>query len=317
VRSYKPEVREKAIESIRRIVRGQAVSAGIPEDRMPEVKVQDEFTPALYNDPTLTRRLGGVLKTWLSADRVRTVDPAMGGEDFSEYGRTAEKVPLFDLWVGAVPAGTDPANAPGLHSNRFAPELKPALETAVTALAAEVLELLPRGAQEAIVNAEAEAWTERVHAAAHGAAVEQREASGLRIEDKGPIVALHWRGLEDEIAAEAVAEEIAEQAKSQGLVIHRGRSVIELRAPVTSNKGDAIHALLEGVEIDHALYVGDDRTDLDAFRALRALQHEGRLSEILCVGVRSEQTPSELLAEADLLVDGTEGVASLLSALIG
>ena len=177
------------------------------------------------------------------------------------------------------------------------------------------LELLPRGAQEAIVNAEAEAWTDRVHAAAHGAVAEQREASGLRIEDKGPIVALHWRGLEDEIAAEAVAEEIAEQAKSQGLVIHRGRSVIELRAPVTSNKGDAVHALLEGVEVDNALYVGDDRTDIDAFRALRALQHEGRLSEILCVGVRSEQTPSELLAEADLLVDGTDGVASLLAAL--
>jgi len=144
VRSYKPEVREKAIESIRRIVRGQAIAAGIPEDRMPEVKVQDEFTPALYNDPTLTRRLAGVLKTWLSADRVRTVDPVMGGEDFSEYGRTAEKVPLFDLWVGAVPSGTDPANAPGLHSNRFAPELKPTLETAVTALTAELLELLPR-----------------------------------------------------------------------------------------------------------------------------------------------------------------------------
>ena len=177
------------------------------------------------------------------------------------------------------------------------------------------LELLPRGAQESIVNAEAEAWTDRVHAAAHGVAAELREASGLRIEDKGPIVALHWRGLEDEIAAEAVAEQIAEHAKAGGLLIHRGRSVIELRAPVTSNKGDAVHALLGGVEVDNALYAGDDRTDIDAFRALRALQHEGRLSEILCVGVRSEQTPSELLAEADLLVDGTEGVSSLLSAL--
>ena len=69
----------------------------------------------------------------------------------------------------------------------------------------------------------------------------------------------------------------------------------------------------DGFEV--SLYAGDDRTDIDAFRALRALQHEGRLSEILCVGVRSEQTPSELLAEADLLVDGTEGVSSLLSAL--
>lgn len=144
VRSYKPEVRAQALESIRRIVRGQAIAAGIPEDRMPEVRVQDEFTPALYNDPVLTRRLGGVLTRWLGAERVRTVTPAMGGEDFSEYGRTPEKVPLFDLWVGAVPAGMEPDKAPGLHSSRFAPELKPALETAVLALTAEVLELLPR-----------------------------------------------------------------------------------------------------------------------------------------------------------------------------
>ena len=177
------------------------------------------------------------------------------------------------------------------------------------------LELLPRGANEPTVNAEAEAWSDRVHAAALEAFPELREESGLLVEDKGPIVALHWRGLDDEEAAEAVAEQIAVQAKAQGLVIHRGRSVIELRAPVTSNKGDAVHALLAGVDVENALYVGDDRTDLDAFRALRALQHEGRLSEVRCVGVRSEQTPSELLAEADLLVDGTEGVASLLSAL--
>jgi len=150
------------------------------------------------------------------------------------------------------------------------------------------LELLPRGAHEAIVNAEAEAWTDRVHAAALEAFPELREQSGLRIEDKVPIVALHWRGLDDEAAAEAVAEQIAEQAKARGLLIHRGRSVIELRAPVTSDKSDAVYALLEGVDIDSALYVGDDRTDVDGFRALRALQNKGRLSEILCVGVRSE-----------------------------
>ncbi len=177
------------------------------------------------------------------------------------------------------------------------------------------LELLPRGAHEPTVNAEAESWTDRVQAAARETIPQLREETGLRIEDKGPIVALHWRGLDDEVAAEAVAEQIAEHAKSEGLLIHRGRSVIELRAPVTSNKGDAVHALLDVASVSNALYVGDDRTDLDAFRSLRALQHEGQLIEVLCVGVRSDQTPSELLAEADLLVDGTEGVNSLLSAL--
>lgn len=143
VRSFTDEVRNSTLESIRRIVRAQAQSVGVPEDRMPEVRLRDENTPALYNDPTLARRLGAVLRSNLGDARVREVKPAMGGEDFSEFGRTPEKVPLFDLWVGVVPADQDPAKAPSLHSSRFAPDLKPTLETAVHSLAAEILELLP------------------------------------------------------------------------------------------------------------------------------------------------------------------------------
>lgn len=143
VRSYRDDVRQRTLESIRRIVHGQALSTGIPEDRLPEVRMKDEFTPALYNDPTLTRRLAAALGHWLAADRIRPVRPAMGGEDFSEFGRTGEKVPLFDLWVGTVPRDTDPTQAPSLHSSKFNPDLQPTLETAVLALTAEVLELLP------------------------------------------------------------------------------------------------------------------------------------------------------------------------------
>ncbi len=148
VRSYTDEVRDKTLASIRRIVRGQAIAAGIPEDRMPEVVLQDNFTPALYNDPKLAARCRGVLKGALGDDRVLDAQPEMGGEDFSEFGRTAEKVPLFDLWIGAVEPGkyaTAKAAGralPSLHSNQFAPDHGPALETAVTSLSACVLELL-------------------------------------------------------------------------------------------------------------------------------------------------------------------------------
>jgi trehalose 6-phosphate phosphatase len=65
----------------------------------------------------------------------------------------------------------------------------------------------------------------------------------------------------------------------------------------------------------HAVYVGDDNTDLDAFEALRRLTADGRLDGGLCVGVRSDETPPELEAQADLLVDGPPGVRTLLSAL--
>ena len=75
-------------------------------------------------------------------------------------------------------------------------------------------------------------------------------------------------------------------------------------------------ALLREADVDAALYVGDDLTDLDAFRGLRELAETGRLEHALCVGVRSEETPGELEASADLLVDGTREVRQVLEALL-
>ena len=72
----------------------------------------------------------------------------MGGEDFSEFGRTADKIPICMFWLGSV----DPARVaeaqrggkalPSLHSNLYHPVAKPTLETGVTAMTAAVLELL-------------------------------------------------------------------------------------------------------------------------------------------------------------------------------
>jgi trehalose 6-phosphate phosphatase len=65
-----------------------------------------------------------------------------------------------------------------------------------------------------------------------------------------------------------------------------------------------------------AVYVGDDVTDLDAFHALRAMAAEGELQSALCVAVRSEESPPELVEQADLVVDGQSGVRGLLEALL-
>jgi trehalose 6-phosphate phosphatase len=73
---------------------------------------------------------------------------------------------------------------------------------------------------------------------------------------------------------------------------------------------------LRGTDLDAAIYVGDDRTDLDAFRSLRDEVTAGRLRTAVCVGVRSDETPEELQAGADLLVDGPKGVRDLLRALL-
>jgi trehalose 6-phosphate phosphatase len=141
------------------------------------------------------------------------------------------------------------------------------------------------------------------------------ERVGIRTEDKGAIVGLHWRGADNEGAAESLAHEIASEAEWQGLVPHRGRKVLEIRPNVAINKGVAVAALLASRPIEAALYGGDDRTDVDAFTALRTLREDGRLSATACIAVASDESPPEVAAEADLTVDGPEGFVRVLEAL--
>src|SRR6266850_2515664 len=102
VRSYTDEVRHQTIAAIKRIVRGQALTAGVPDDRLPEVKVLDDFTAATYNNPELTERLAGVFKSRFGDANVIKKKPTMGGEDFGEYGRTEDKIPICMFYVGGV-----------------------------------------------------------------------------------------------------------------------------------------------------------------------------------------------------------------------
>lgn len=141
-------------------------------------------------------------------------------------------------------------------------------------------------------------------------------ALGLRSEDKGPIQVVHWRGAADDPAAELAAREIAAGARDRELIPLWGRKVLEVRPVSGIDKGSAVHRLLvERAPLDAALFAGDDRTDLDAFRALDALAGSARLGSAVRVGVASEESPPEIAAEADLVVEGTEGVLDILRAL--
>jgi trehalose 6-phosphate phosphatase len=134
----------------------------------------------------------------------------------------------------------------------------------------------------------------------------------LRPEDKGPIRALHWRGASDERTAELRARELAARAQAAGLVAHWGRKVLELRPPVEIDKGSAVADLLRAGSIAAALYGGDDRTDVDAFRSLREMKASGELRAAACIGVASSDGPPEVTAEADAVVDGPRGFADVL-----
>ncbi len=151
LRSYSDGVRLHTIEAVKRICRGEAIAAGLPENLMPTITlVGAQFTPATYNDPQLTRRIRGTLNTWLGAEQVRTIEAEMGGEDFSEFGRTAEKVPLCLFRIGAVApekvAESERTGValPSLHSSKFAPVPEPTIKTGITAVTAAALDLLAK-----------------------------------------------------------------------------------------------------------------------------------------------------------------------------
>jgi trehalose 6-phosphate phosphatase len=110
---------------------------------------------------------------------------------------------------------------------------------------------------------------------------------------------------------------VKSEGERLGLRITVGRGVVEARPPIRADKGTAVRTLVEEYRPKKAMFMGDDTTDLDAFRELERLRQEGRLREILRVGVASEEGPQEIRIEADLVVDGVDGVGRVLRALLG
>jgi trehalose 6-phosphate phosphatase len=177
-------------------------------------------------------------------------------------------------------------------------------------------EILRPGTIAAEVDQELQAWSQRIQRFAEGAFSEELRRLRVRLEDKEAIAALHWRGAPDEDEAHAAVERVAQQAEAEGYVVHWGKKVLEIRPPVRVDKGAGIVGLLQDTDLAAAVYVGDDVTDLDAFRGLSELVELGRLGTAIRVGVASEDAPPELEQQADFMVDGTAGVRTLLQALL-
>src|SRR5919199_2351961 len=161
------------------------------------------------------------------------------------------------------------------------------------------IELLRPGGTEVELDREVAAWEQRIRRFAAEADTEELHRLRVRSEDKRAIAAFHWRGAPDEEAAEAAVRRVAERAESSGLATHWGRKVLEVRPPVEIDKGRGIRRLLRDADLAAAVYVGDDRTDVDAFAGLRTLVEQGRLGTAACIGVRSDETPRELEEAAD------------------
>ncbi|WPZ04819.1 amidohydrolase [Blastomonas marina] len=151
VRSYSDESRKLLLDGIARIARGEAIAAGMPEDRMPTVTVEDPYTPSTYNSPDYTETVMAGFRERFGEDRVMQVPSVMGGEDFSQFLRNGDdEMKSLIFWVGGVPqdqydaAQESGEGLPSLHSPFWAPDAEKVIATASEALAAETLRLMAK-----------------------------------------------------------------------------------------------------------------------------------------------------------------------------
>jgi trehalose 6-phosphate phosphatase len=114
-----------------------------------------------------------------------------------------------------------------------------------------------------------------------------------------------WAGPIDQTAREVAAR--------PGLEVVPGKMVWELRPAVPRDKGDAVRKVIAESRARSVVVAGDDLGDLAAFAATAQLAEEG--GDVLRVAVRSAEAPPELLAAADLVVDGPPGLRELLELL--
>jgi trehalose 6-phosphate phosphatase len=144
---------------------------------------------------------------------------------------------------------------------------------------------------------------------------EELASQGAFVEEKGITASIHYRNAPPEVGEKCV-EFARREGERLGLRITVGRGVVEARPPIRADKGTAVRTLVEEYSPKKAMFLGDDTTDLDAFRELEKLREEEELQEILRIGVASDEGPPEIETEADIVVDGVDGVTGVLRELL-
>ncbi|MCF8221656.1 MAG: amidohydrolase [Bacteroidales bacterium] len=147
VRFFSDEVYEQIISGLKRITRGVGLSAGLPEDRLPEVIPLEGVTPPVANDPALVNKAILSMEEMLGTGNIHKVNPSTVGEDFGMYGRTKENVPIALFWLGAVGKEKyddhikNSTPLPGLHNAAFHPDFYPTFRGGAAAMTKTMIDL--------------------------------------------------------------------------------------------------------------------------------------------------------------------------------
>jgi len=136
LRTYDPELRQRIMAAIERIVRAECEASGSPQE--PEFEYYDQF-PLTHNDPTVNEKVTEAFTQFFGSEAVYETKPYTASEDSSRIP-DAFDIPYAYWFIGSVAPekyrraleqGTLSEDIPANHSPFFAPEIDPTLEIGV------------------------------------------------------------------------------------------------------------------------------------------------------------------------------------------
>jgi trehalose 6-phosphate phosphatase len=178
-------------------------------------------------------------------------------------------------------------------------------------------QILPERPQEVQILADAEPYAEIITTLLQQVGNEfGAKYPEIMVETKGVSGSIHVRQTANPpLAEDEIAARLKDLAAPSNLRVTRGKAVVELRPPLQIDKGTSATQLMEQFGLKTVLYLGDDRTDIDAFHALRALTAAGRC-EGFAVAVLHPEAPPGLADEADVVIPSIDQVPKFLRYVI-
>jgi len=135
---------------------------------------------------------------------------------------------------------------------------------------------------------------------------------GIIIENKGITASIHYRLCrEPEKVVKQILAALQDLPLAKKLRVLQDRMVVDLLPPLVVNKGTAIFDLIQGYNLRGGIYMGDDLTDIDAFKAMHSASRNSNFKG-LAIGVISQETPGGLAAEVDFILNGISDVERFL-----
>lgn len=140
----------------------------------------------------------------------------------------------------------------------------------------------------------------------------QTDVTEMIWENKRLSATIHFRNVADPAETERLLLPIVQTlAEEHNLRCTPGKMIVELRPMAQVTKGTALKEIIQSNNLASAVFIGDDVTDVDGFRALHELRAHG--VHTLAIGVVTPDAHPDIAAHSDVIVNSVHAIVEVLA----